>query len=102
MHFDGHAHLLLSGAGVEEAGFFQLFGVAQVELAHEQVEAVEVVAHRQGGHAVDAGLEEFLGFALAELVDDVAALLLGASGEAERRQTGQQQAVTAGVHRDEG
>jgi hypothetical protein len=28
--------------------------------------------------------------------------LLGASGKAERRQTGQQQAVTAGVHRDEG
>ncbi|MNH13158.1 hypothetical protein D3C79_727230 [compost metagenome] len=102
LQLNGHAHLLAGGAGIEETGFFQLVGVTQIELAHQQVKAVEVVAHGQGGHAVDAGLQELLGFAFAHLVDDVAALLLAATGDVEHRQTCKQQAMTAESSGDRG
>ena len=99
---NGHAHLFAGDAGVEESGLLQLLRVAQVELAHQQVEAVEVVAHRQGGHTVDAGLEEFLGPAFAKLADDVAALLLAATGRDEHRQHGEQQTMATDVLSGEG
>jgi len=60
-----------------------LVGVAQVELVHEQIQALQVVAHAQGRHAIDTGLEELIGLAIAELLDDVPALLLGAPTGAE-------------------
>ncbi|MNR33634.1 hypothetical protein D3C85_1513200 [compost metagenome] len=91
--FDGHAHLLAGGAGIEESGFFEFFGIAQVQLAHQQVEAVEVVAHRQGRHAVNTGLQKLLRPAFAHLGKNVAALLLTATGEEAHRQANQQPAM---------
>ncbi|MNJ31796.1 hypothetical protein D3C77_264440 [compost metagenome] len=85
---DGLADLALGGAGVNEAGLPPLLGVALIQLVHQQVQAAQVVAHGQGGHAINAGLEQFLRIALAELSDDVTALLLAAATDAEDQQRG--------------
>lgn len=52
---------------------------------------MQVVAHAQGGHAVDTGLEEFLGFAIAELVGHVTPLLLAAATGADHQDSRQPQ-----------
>ncbi|MNZ29908.1 hypothetical protein D3C78_471630 [compost metagenome] len=82
--FDGNADLSLGSGGVQVTRHLPLAGVAQVQLVHQQVQALQVVAHGQRRHAVDTGLEQLAGLAVAELVDDVLALLLGAGAQADQ------------------
>ncbi len=88
--FDGDADLPRGRGGVEVTRLPPLVGVAQIQLVHQQVQALQVVAHGQGGHAVDAGLEQLVGLAVAELGEHVTALLLGAGNQA-RQAAGHQQ-----------
>lgn len=89
--FDGLANDPSGAHRIRIARLTPLAGVAQVKLAHQQVEALQVVAHPQGGHAIDTGLEELIGLAIAELPGDIAALLLTTTHCAEREQRSQQQ-----------
>ncbi|MCY1454161.1 hypothetical protein D9M71_712070 [compost metagenome] len=63
--FDGDADLPLGSGGVHVAGHLPLVGVAQVQLVHQQVQVLQVIAHGQRGQAVDAGLEQLAGLAVA-------------------------------------
>ncbi len=80
--FDGDTDLPLGSGSIHVAGQLPLVGVAQVQLVHQQVQALQVVAHGQRGQAIDAGLEQFAGLAVAKLVDHVASLLLSAGAQA--------------------
>lgn len=97
--FDGLADFPGGGHRIRIPRLTPLVGVAQVELAHQQVEALQVVTHPQGGHAVDAGLEELIGLAVAELPGDIAALLLAATHCTQREHRSQQQRPSGGKNR---
>ena len=74
---NGAMHRALGGLGIRQAGFTPLARVAQVQLVHQAVETVEVVAHAQGGHAVGMALEELGGFDRAAVADDGLMVLPG-------------------------
>jgi len=99
---DSETHLFHGGVDGEETGFAQFFRVAQVELAHQSIEAVEVVAHRQGGHTVDAGLQKFLRLPFSYLIEKSISVLVAAAAEQQRQQAGQQQARAAVSDGDQG
>jgi len=44
---------------------------------------LQIIAHAQRRHAIDTGLEELIGHAIAELLDDILPLLLAAAAGTE-------------------
>ena len=84
VQLDGLVDRLFRRLPAGQAGLAPFTGVALVQLAHQLVQAGQVIAHGQGGHAVDIALQQLAGLRIAVLADD--GLMLQPPGAAAQHQ----------------